>query len=299
MRNEQGDKIAAFDRVADFNTKNKVKLNLVIKDYKQFQDLFDKGMIDIKDARIALAATPAEDRDTIDDAKKLMGKIVYKFTSRAYEIAKVNGLTSLAKTLHHSRSYVYSAPKNTAVDRAMQLKGVLVANALIFTNVEDEDIVAITTAIAAYVKVKDWPIEKIQEKKVDGTDVLPEFIDVVASAMNSMYNLTVSYFEDSEVLAERKLVNAFALAKQFIGTGSQSTGVSGMVTKGDNPVKAAMINVADTDKSGVSDYQGNYSILHLLPGFYTLNCKTADGDAVIKTVTIHEGEVEEINFEII
>ena len=297
MENTQNDKMISFDRVKDYHTKYGVKINTTIEEYKSFEDRFMAGLAKAKAATLAQTTTPAENATTIKDAKKLMAQTIYKFASRGYELAKAGKETTLATSLHHPKGYVGNVSKNTAVDRATALTLIMEKNSIILTNIVAENILTMRTTIAAFVKVKDLPVEKIQEKKVDGTDVLPGYIFETAQAMNSMYNLVVSYFEDAVVLDDRKLVNAFALAKQVIPTGTHATGIIGHVSLfNGHPCISASIHIQDTEKDTVSDYEGNYSITHIVPGYYTVTCKTPGGDEVIKTLYIHQGVMEELNF---
>ncbi len=299
MENTQNDKIITFDRVKDYHVINSVKINAVIDEYKPFEDRFMAGLKKAKAATLAQTTTPAENATTISLAKKQMATTIYKFASRGYELANAGKETTLAKSLHHPKGYVGSASKNTAVDRATALALIMENNSTILTNIVAADVLNMRATIAAFVKVKDLPVEKIQEKKVDGTDVLPGYIFETAQAMNSMYNLVVSYFEDAVIEEDRKLVNAFALAKQYISTGTHATGVLGtaLLSNG-QPCRNASIHIEGTDKDTVTDYQGNYSIAHIVAGFYTITCKTEGGDEVVKTIYIHNGVMEELNFNI-
>ena len=198
--------------------------------------------------------------------------------------------------MKHPKTYIKNANKNVAVDRSIQLQTVMSGNLSKIKNIKVEDITEIGTVIDAFVAVKDLPVGKIQTKKSDGTDVMPIYIKATAEAMDSMFGLVESYYEDAPLEADRKLVNAFALAKQYISTGTRATGILGSVTKGGHAAMGAKIVIETTVKETVSDILGEYTIAHVQSGTYNVTCTLLTGEVETEVVHIVNGVMEEVDF---
>ncbi len=302
MTHAQGEKLGAINRVGDLNENEVYKPKMEsISEFANEHTRFTNARQIIKDAAKAQAAAQEKVASTVDPSKIALGKIVYKYIRRGYRLANSLGKTDLANSLHFPITYITNAPKDKAIDRTNALIKVLDTNKLIpLTNIKASDILLINAAVTDYTGTKDLPIESIQAKKVQGTDTLPQAFNTAIDAMNAICDYADSYFGDSEELVDKQMVAAYMLAKQYIPAGHKNTGILGQALKANGqPSINSSIHIVDTDKYAITDYLGNYSLAHVTPGFYTVTCKTEGGDEVTKTVFIHQGVMEELDFIIV
>ena len=296
----QEQKLAAFNRTEALNQHQVYASKMATLDEFDYEHTrLTNSLLIIKAAAEVQSGTQDSVDTTVNPIKLILAKKVYKFTRRAYRLAKQLGLTDLAKSLNYPITYISSAPKDKTVDRVNALKKVLEDNKVTpLTNIKAADILEIKTAADAYIAVKDLPIESIQAKKVEGTDTLIEAFDIGVDAMNAICDYAESYFSESDIIADKQMVAAYALARHYIIVGHRSTGILGNVSKATVPCYEAIIKILDTDKFAITDYLGNYSLAHVEAGFYTVTCTTKAGETVTKTVYIHNGVMEELDFVI-
>ena len=302
MTHPQGEKLGAINRVGNLNDNDIYKVKMeTIEEFAGEQTRFNNARLIIKNATATQAISQEEVASTVDPVKLALGKIIYKYTRRAYRLANSLGKKDLANSLHYPITYITQALKDKAVDKSTALIKVLEDNKVTpLTNIKAADIILLKAALSKYAGAKDLPIESIQFKKVYGTDTLPQAFNTAVDAMNSICDYAESYFGDSDVLEDKQMVAAYMLAKQYIPAGHKNTGILGTALNAiGHPSINATIHIVDTEKYAITDYLGNYSLAHVVPGYYTVTCKTEGGDEVTKTVFIHQGVMEELDFQIL
>jgi len=210
MKNLERAKLDAYDRIKQFNLKHATDL-ATITDYAGEQAKFNNFL-----AALILAANIQQDdtsgnAPTSISAKTNMAKTVIKFAKRGAVKAKINGNTVLASELDQPITFITKATKTEAVQRATELRNTMNANLTTLTTITAANITQIDTTIAAYDGVKDNPTIAKQVKKANGTNVLAPNYELIDAAVENMFDLAYSYFEDTKPT----LVDEFTLANKY------------------------------------------------------------------------------------
>jgi hypothetical protein len=221
-----------------------------------------------------------------DSAKSAMADIVIKYALRASVKAARAGNEQLAEQLSQSITYILQATKQEAITRAKAMCKAMSDNLTILTNVTTQNIIDITAAIAAYQTIQSQPLTTIQITKATATDVLPSLITTTDEAVNNMYSLLCSYFNDTNPT----LVNEFALAMHVTATGVHHAGIAATVTTivppatTATPAEGITMKIVELNKQVVSDINGTINLQGIKAGTY--HAEFSGTDMVTKTIVI-------------
>jgi hypothetical protein len=291
MNNLQRAKLDTCNRVKDFNARNANSLN-TIEEYQFEQDAFNNALAIINNATQVQSRTQGITPEVTNNAKEAMSKIILKYALRGLVKAKQSGNTTLANHLDHPLGYFTRTTKTQAVQRAKEIKEQLENNLSILTNITTDNITEIENAINKYDSIKDQPVIQIQQRVATGTNPLPNAYSVAFKAIDNMFDLVNSYFIDTNPV----LVDELALAKQIITTGVHHTGVTGTVFKEGLPLKGITISIAGTNKTAVTDMEGNFIITKIKTGDYTIEAKDKSGETQSKNIHINKANFETVDF---
>jgi len=292
MKNMQRSKADSYDRIGNFNTTHSVEI-AAIPDYAAEQAVFNADWAKISLAAVSQTADTSGYANDSDAAKVAMADITVKFGLRGAVKARRAGNNALAEQLAHYKTYIYFAPKQEAIQRAIDIRNALSINLTICTNVTAADITAIDAAVADYQSVQSQPVTARQTKKATGTSVLPQLFKTADEAIDNMYDLLFSYYQDTNPA----LVNEFRLAMQIISTGVHHTGIHAEITAG-NPVKAMegiTMKIVELNKTAVSDINGMAQIERIKPGTYHIEFSGADIITKTLVITITRGQISEVD----
>jgi hypothetical protein len=123
--------------------------------------------------------------------------------------------------------------------------------------------------------------------------VVAEAIRLMMEAMNDIYDLIFSYFNDTK----HGMVTEFALAKKIIKTGHHYTGIEGMITQNGAPVENATVGMVGTNKKTMSDILGHFSMTQLKSGNHHFTVTLPDGTNQSYILNVVKGHIETHNFE--
>lgn len=252
MDNEQRAALDSFKRVQRYNTEYATDM-ATIDDYGDLQDKFDALVVKIDKAGeeqvMARGATP----DLMQDLKSEMGRTVIEFASRGSVKAELLGDMELANKLDKAFSFIAFADKETAVQRAKDLRKLLNDNLATLTNVSAANIATIDEAIDGYEGKMNDPIIEIEHRKSQGTELVPGYIKDTNDLLDKMYRLCKSYFNRTKP----EMVNEMALAMQIINTGIRHTIVEiKIVDDSGNGLEGVAVSDEKTHKNYLSDFDG-------------------------------------------
>ncbi len=291
MTNEQRSKLDSYDRVAVFNTSHVTGLAGIL-DYAGEKGKFDGAVAAI------IAAANAQQEDTAGNSsnssfrKTAMTKAVIKFAKRGTVKAKIAGNLVLSAQLDQPASYIFSAPKTIAIQRATDMRTAMNDNLALLTNITAADIAQIDAAIASFNSVKDNAVVAQQTKKATGTDAMPASIILADAAVENMYDLVFSYFEDSNPA----MVDEMALAKQILNTGIRHTSLNITVLDFITNLPIEGANVKDMSKNTdfVTDHDGIAHIPKHKAGHFHFTASAANKTPVEIAIDIKQGMKNEV-----
>jgi hypothetical protein len=131
-------------------------------------------------------------------------------------------------------------------------------NLTVLTNIQPEDIMAIDTAINAYTGIMNKPVIGIQQRKSQGTDVLPALFKQADKLLDHMFRLVKSYF----FRTKPAMVNEMALAMQIINTGIRHTLVNITILAAED--NAALEDATALDNSNGKTYESDHTgLVHI------------------------------------
>ncbi len=293
MNNTQRAKLEACNRVAAFNTNRAAKLS-TIDEYAHEQTKFETALTIINNAAQVQASGGGTTASEVDKAKLAMATVVNKYALRALVKAKQLNNKALANLFDHPITYISKASKDLSAQRAKDIAKQLDDNKALLTNITPAFIKDITNSIAAYEKIKDSPIIDIQHKTANGTNPLTEALDDAFEAIDSMYDLVVSYFADED----KTMVDELALAKQLIITGTRHNGVEGTVSKEGHGVANITLKIDGTTKTATTDADGHYAIIKIKTGNYNISISGTGITAKSQSIKITKGVIETLDFHI-
>ena len=271
MKNIERSKLDSYNRIKLFNVKHATDL-AAIPDFAGEQTKFNNALNAISAAANIQQDDTSGNASTSVTTKTTMAKLVIKFAKRGAVKAKTTNNLVLAAELDESVTYILKAPKTIAVQRATAMRNTMNSNLTILTTITAANITQIDTAIAAYDGVKDNPTIAKQNKKANGTDVLSPNYDIVDAAVENMYDLVYSYYEDSKPT----MVDELLLAKQILNTGIRHTSVNFAVTdETDNMLTLATVKDMKTGKIYEADDEGNVNIPKHRAGHFHFIVSTA------------------------
>lgn len=225
MKNLERAKLDSYNRITKFNTTHGSVLG-TIPDYAGVESNFNTLLGILTSAANVQALDTKGNTNASETAKQTMAKLVIKFAKRGAVKARLLSNLELAGELDEPISYILRATKTDAVKRASDMRNALNNNLSTLTTITAANISQIDNAITAYNGIKDNPTIAIQVKKASGTDVLPGNYALIDAAVDNMFDLIYSYYEDTNAA----LVDEFALAKQLLNTGIRHTSVEITVT---------------------------------------------------------------------
>ncbi len=293
MTKLQNDKNETLARIKKFLSKYATDLATIIEAAVEIATINNSTTIITNAAQ--LQADPVGDAaDAAEVAKMAMGNLLHKFALRAAIKAKQLGNVELSGKLRQPISFYTLASKGLAVQRCSQIKQLMSDNAAILTNIVAANHTDMAAAITKYNDLKEVPIQEIQNKSANATDVLPDAFKAAFDAIDNLYDLVFSYFND--VAAKKAIVSELALAKQIIRTGVHYTGIAGDVTVNGQEVEGAIIEIVGTKKKAVADFHGHYSILKVKAGSYHVKATLPSGQTLTIDIDIEKGHTETLDF---
>jgi hypothetical protein len=277
MINRQRIKFDSYGRVGDFNKKYASRI-ADISEYAVEKTAFDAA---VKAIGIAAGLQQESSGAITNNANSLleaMANVINKYTLRAMVKAKQLGNVKLATQLDEHVSFILFTTKQASVERALNLRALLNDNMATLTNITTANITEIDDAIDAYDGAKDSAIEKRQNKKASGTNLLPAAFKAASAAMANMYGLMFSYYNDTEP----EMVAELLLAMKQIHTGIRHTIVDFTVMdENKNPIAAATITDTSNGKIFVTDAEGlghiarhkagHFIFIISAPGYHSVN----------------------------
>jgi hypothetical protein len=295
MNNTQRSKLDSDDRINEFNIKYANELASV-PGYAGEQAKFETNVTEIKKSAAAQEQVPKGNKTASELAKALMSDLVIKYSLRAAVKARVTGNSALAKQLEVPYSYIYRAPKTTALQRAKNTRDAINNNLTLFTDVTPANIAEIDNSITTYETIKDSPTQATQTKKATGTDPLPDYFKHAGEALDNMYDLVLSYFSDTNPV----MVNEMTLARQILNTGIRTTGVTFKTIADEN--NEIILNASVTDMSNDKVYTANdYGLIHIdkhRAGHFRFTVEAPDRIKVDFSAGIKQGMNNEFNINL-
>lgn len=291
MNNNQRARLDACNRVKDYTTRHAADL-ATIPEMAAELVIFNNYLSIIKNAAQTQTTPSGAANDTVAIAKLLMTTTVIKFALRASVKAKQLGNVELYNKLNHPATYILQAPKTLALSRANELKQEMNDNLATLTNIVAANMTDMTNAIKGYNDIKDNPRNNIETKAATGTDVLPAAFTAIFSSIDNIFDLVYSYYYDSK----KSLVDELALNRQIINTGVRHSGIEGYVYENGAPSIGVIVMIDGTNKSGVTDINGHYSIIKVKTGDYFIRAKNTGN--VFKTEKRHisRGVIDNVDF---
>ena len=295
MDNLQRSKLDSYDRVQLFDTKHAAEL-ATIPDYATEQTKFDDAVTAIIAAANAQQESTGGNSATSDLLKIAMAKAVTKFARRGTVKAKILGNLVLAGELDHPITYISVAPKTTAVQRATDMRNAMNDNLAVLTNISAADITLVDTAIASYNDIKDNPTVAVQTKKAEGTDALPANFTLADTALDNMYDLVFSYFEDDNPA----MVDEMALAKQILNTGIRHTSLDITVLDFDTniPIENAVVHDASKNIDSFTNHDGIATLPKHKAGHFHFAVSYTGKTTVDIAVDIKQGMKNEVTVKL-
>lgn len=272
MTNTQRAKLDSYNRIVGFNDKYAADLTTV-EDYTDIEAVFNETVNSIIEAAGIQTQKPGTSDEAVTEAKTTMAETVVNFALRGSVKARLAGNTTLANQLDEPVSYIFRAPKTTAVQRATQLRNYMNDNLATLTNITAADITTMDKAIGAYNNMKDEPIKTRQSKKAGGTTLLPPLFEAADESADNMFSLVRSYFSSNMGMIEE-----MRLAMEVISTGIRHTSVqiTAIANENDEVIPNATVtekgstNTYDTDEEGVihigSHRNGKFTFTISSPG---------------------------------
>jgi len=269
MKNQQRAKKDSYDRIEAFDVKYAVELTL-IPVYTLEQKKFDDAFNEITKAGDKQAIETKGLKNDSDAAKNAMANVCIKYALRGSVMARMANNQELATQLIHHKTYILAANKQMAMERAIDIRNALNDNLTICNNVTAADIAEIDAAIAAFKLIEPQPIIARQVKKAMGTDVLPPQFAVADEAIENMYHLVYSYYNESKP----QMVGEMKLAMQIINTGIRHTGILAFVTVNNGieslqtPAQGVVMKIVELNLIATSDINGLAGLSGIKPGTY-------------------------------
>jgi hypothetical protein len=220
MNNLERAKLDSYDRIGLFNLKHAADL-ATIPDYAGEKSKFDTIVASIIGAGLVQEDDTSGNTKTSGFTKKAMVLMVIKFAKRGVVKARNANNLVLAEELDQPITYIMRATKTESVQRAKDMRNAMNNNLTVLTNITAANITQIDNAITAYDSVKDNPTVARQIKKAQGTMALPPNYALTDTAVENMYNLVYSYFDD----VKPAMVDELSLARQILNTGIRHTAV--------------------------------------------------------------------------
>ena len=149
MKNYQRAKKDSYDRIGAFNEKNTVALAL-IPEYAFEQKAFNAANLEITKAGEKQAIDTYGLRNDSDSAKNVMADVCVKYGLRGSVFARRANNQALTNQLIFPRTYIVSANKQLAMERAVDIRNALNDNLTICTNITAANITEIDAAITAF-----------------------------------------------------------------------------------------------------------------------------------------------------
>jgi hypothetical protein len=253
MKNLERSKLDSYDRIGLFNLKHATEL-ATIPDYPGEKMKFDTIVASIIGAGLVQEDDTSGNTKTSAFTKNAMALMVIKFAKRGVVKARNANNLVLAEELDQPITYILKATKTEAVQRAKDMRNAMNSNLTILTNITAANITLIDNAITAYDSVKDNPTVAKQIKKAQGTMVLSPNYALADVAVENMYNLVWSYFED----IKPTIVDELNLARQILNTGIRHTAVIIHVTdEAGKIIPPATVKDLTNSKDYISDDKSN------------------------------------------
>ncbi|MBI5219552.1 MAG: hypothetical protein HY958_11530 [Bacteroidia bacterium] len=295
MNNTQRAKLDSYDRINEFNVNHAGDV-ASIPDYAAEQGKFETDVTAIKKSAAAQEQDTKGNKTASEMAKAVMANAVIKYSLRAAAKARITGNTALAKQLETPYSYIYRAPKTTALQRAKNTRDAINNNLTLFSAVTSGNITEIDNAITAYETIKDSPTQAKQTKKAAGTDPLHDYFKHADEALDNMYDLVLSYYSDTKPA----MVNEMTLARQILNTGIRTTGVTFKTIAEEN--NEVILNASVTDISNGKVYTANdHGLIHIdkhRSGHFHFTVAAPDRIKVDFSADIKQGMNNEFNVKL-
>jgi hypothetical protein len=293
MKKKQIAQITSVDRVIKLN-----EANTTNGKYTGILELEDE-IVALKDVRDKLlAAEMAQSSENgmatneVYEIRDMMCEIVIKYALRGKVKAKQLGMKTLRGQLDHSISYLSKPSREEGVVRAREIVEHIEQNTGALTNITKQEIIDMKEHIDKYASVKEVPVQNIQISASAGTDMISLLIVDAFDAIESIYDLLVSYFKG----VDDTLVDEYARAKQIINAGVHHTGITGTVSMNDKPVAGAVVKIEGTKKEATTDIEGHYAIIKVVAGKYNVSATLPDGTTETKILAIVRGHIDVVNF---
>jgi len=314
MENKQRSKLDSYDRIKKFNNDNATVLSTLpifppdtISDYDHEKAIFDEAYQSISTALGVQANTTGITGDQADAVKSAMAAIIIKYALIASIKANRKGNASLAAALDHPVTYITRATKQEAIKYASTMCKAMSDNRYdantnptgILNNITSQNITDMSNAITAYQNIQAQPIATIQITKAIATDVLPSFIITADEAINNMYDILFSNFNDDPI--NGTLVNLFSAAMHVIPTGTHRTGIAATVTAivppatEATPIAGVTMYISELNKSAISDANGLINLQGIKAGTYNAVFSAANMITKTVSITVIKGHIIEVN----
>jgi len=116
-------------------------------------------------------------------------------------------------------------------------------------------------------------------------------IKLMRGNIAQMHKLVVKFKKDKP-----DFVKGFAQNSVLENTGLRHSGVEGTVTVNGIAAAGATVSLVGTNKTAITDANGNYSIVKVKTGDYQVQVAASGSEAVVKPVHISQGHIDTIDF---
>ena len=290
MTDEQNDELSSFNRVEAFNARYNADL-IGILGFPAVKTVFDTALGKIRAGILVQAVDDSGETPEALVLKEKMAKITLKYAKKGRVMSRLALDGPLTARLTHPKSFIYRAPKETAILNATNIRNALNSNLGICTNVLAANIVSIDASITAYSGQKDAAIIAKQTKSALGTALLPDQFAVDRGAVINLFDLIDGEWEDDLVFGAR--VGEFELAKEIITTGHHDIKAFFTVVADENPLN--VLHDADVhDESNGKNYVADddtyiVHIYHHRSGHYHFKVSAPGRISVDLIADIHKG----------
>ena len=217
-----------------------------IDDYPDWRSKLDAVLIEIELA----AKTQQEDNSGVAEDKDSLETIlidsVMKYSLRAKTFAKKLNNKSLLAGLSHPVTY-YAGTGDELVSKTTAVKELMKTNLLKLTVLKAADITEIETNITAFMGIKDLPTTARQEKKSEGTDLMEPLMVRLDDAMESIGDLSHSYFPDTVMTAN------FDLTSKLIHHGRHNILEVHFADENGNAINGGVLSDVNSSKSATAE----------------------------------------------
>ncbi len=235
-----------------------------------FTDLLTK----LEEARLVQAADISIYKPDKKLQKIIMAAIVIKYAKLGAAKAYLLHNVELKKALDKVVSFISHADDDLAVDRATTLMKTMKDNLTILTNIVQANIDEMVAAIKAFKEIKPVPIDKIRERKAQGTDPIPQLCidmeeckkqmgNIIESAFNSLFETWKAKVKIGTAPGTKHL----SLSVQYIdeANGARLRGVNATLVSNAQPLQMKSTKYGYVKGYGLPE--GNYTLTSELNGY--------------------------------